>query len=130
MSNTVAFPTGATRSAENLYDPSGFLSPLVLQVYCEYMERHRTQKDGAVRESDNWQKGMPSSRAYRSLIRHVFDVWLMSRDEMPKSAECGALVLATDSYAPAMREALCATIFNAMLLLKNWEEGNHHEEAK
>ena len=84
----VVFSTGATRSSENLYDPSGFLNPRVLQLYCEYMERHRIQKDGKPRDSDNWQRGMPSSRAYRSLLRHAFDVWLISRGYAPKSADC------------------------------------------
>jgi len=115
----VEFGTGATRSAENLYDPAGFLNPRVLQLYCEYMERHRIQKDGKPRDSDNWQRGMPSSRAYRSLIRHTFDIWLMSRGYKPKSADCGDIT-----------DALCAVIFNAMLLLKNWGDGNHHEEGR
>lgn len=115
----VQFTTGATRSAENLYDPYGFLNPAVLKLYCEYMERHRVQKDGRTRDSDNWQRGMPSSRAYRSLIRHAFDVWLISRGYKPKSADC------TD-----ITDALCAVIFNAMLLLKNWDDGNHHEEGR
>jgi len=113
------FSTGATRSVENLYDPYGFLNPRVLQTYCEYMERHRVQKDGKTRDSDNWQRGMPSSRAYRSLLRHTLDIWLMSRGYKPKSADCADIT-----------DALCAVIFNAMLLLKNWGDGNHHEEGK
>ncbi|HLA13985.1 MAG TPA: hypothetical protein VJZ25_03095 [Gemmatimonadaceae bacterium] len=114
---TIRYGTGSTRSAENLYDPSGFLNPRVVQTYCEYMERHRVQKDGKTRDSDNWQRGMPSSRAYRSLLRHAFDVWLMSRGYKPKSADCANIT-----------DALCGVIFNAMLLLKNWGERNHHEE--
>jgi hypothetical protein len=117
--DVVRFQTGATRSAENLYDPYGFLNPQVIQIYCEYMERHRVQKDGKTRDSDNWQRGMPSSRAYRSLLRHAFDVWLISCGYRPKSADC---VNITD--------ALCAVVFNAMLLLKNWGDENHHEEEK
>lgn len=117
IQSTVQFVTGATRSSENLYDPAGFLNPRVLQLYCEYMERHRIQKDGQARASDNWQRGMPSSRAYRSLLRHTFDVWLISRSYKPKSADCAGIT-----------DALCAVIFNAMLLLKNWGDGNHHEE--
>jgi len=115
----IQFMTGATRSAENLYDPYGFLNPRVVQTYCEYMERHRVQKDGKTRDSDNWQRGMPSSRAYRSLLRHTFDVWLMSWGYRPKSADCADIT-----------DALCAVVFNAMLLLKNWGDENHHEEGK
>jgi len=115
----VEFVTGATRSSENLYDPAGFLNPRVIQTYCEYMERHRVQKDGKTRASDNWQRGMPSSRAYRSLLRHTFDVWLVSRGYRAKSADCGGI-----------EDALCAVIFNAMVLLKNWGDGNHHEEGR
>jgi hypothetical protein len=117
--DVVQFSTGATRSTENLYDPYGFLCPRALQLFCEYMETHRIQRDGKTRDSDNWQKGMPSSRAYRSLIRHVFDVWLLSRGYKPKSADC------TD-----ITDALCAVMFNAMLLIKNFGDGNHHEEGR
>ena len=118
MSNKeiVEFKTGATRTKESTFDPEGFISPLVLAEYSKYMEEHRFQADGKLRAADNWQKGMPSSRGIRSLMRHVLDAWLMSRGYQPVSHDCKTI-----------REALCGVIFNAMLLLKNYTEGEHHE---
>lgn len=116
-SKNVKFKTGATRSAETAYDPSGFLSPRVLQVFSEYMEKHRTQADGTLRASDNWQKGMPTSRTIRSLIRHTFDIWLMSRGYKPKSKDCTTPL-----------DALCAIYFNVGRLILNYDSGQHYEE--
>jgi hypothetical protein len=107
----VAYQTGATRSADKLYDPEGFLHPLALQAFCEYMERHRVQRDGQLRDSDNWQKGMPEDRAMKSLVRHAFDAWLMHRGCPPKSDDC-----------ESMEDALCALVFNAFLLIKQGRE--------
>ena len=117
-SNTVRFATGATRSAENLFDPEGFISPVVLASFSRYMMTHRVQKDGKVRASDNWTKGMPTSRAYRSLTRHFLDLWLMKRGYKPESADC-----------QTMEDALHAMFFNIMVILKNRIDNNHHEEG-
>lgn len=113
----VKFKTGATRTAETPYDPEGFLNPRVLKEFCLYMEQHRVQADGTLRASDNWQKGMPTSRAFRSLARHYQDVWLLSRGYEPASPDC-----------KSMRDALCGVLFNAMLLLKNDVEGQDYED--
>jgi hypothetical protein len=116
ISPTVQFVTGATRSAETPYDPSGFISPIVLDSYCAYMAWHRVQADGELRESDNWQKGMPTSRAMRSITRHFFDLWLMSRGYAPRSVDCNSV-----------EDALHAIMFNVGVLLKNRVDGRHHE---
>ena len=51
------FDTGATRDSDNdKLDYEGFLSPLVLRRYAEYLHKHRKQSDGKIRTSDNWQK--------------------------------------------------------------------------
>lgn len=92
------FETGATRSSENLYDPEGFLSPIVLERYCKYMEKHRVQADGEIRNSDNWQKGMPINRYFRSWMRHTFDVWRAWRHG--------------DVPVDSLIDALCAVMFN------------------
>ena len=104
----VTFGTGATRSTETAFDPEGFISPGALAEYCRYMAEHRVQADGKLRDSDNWQKGMPTSRAFRSLNRHHLDAWLIHRGYPPVSADCSTL-----------RGALCGIIFNALLILKN-----------
>ena len=54
------FDTGATRDVDtNKLDFEGFLSPVVLERYAEYMHKNRVQADGNLRDSDNWQKGIP-----------------------------------------------------------------------
>lgn len=93
------FSTGATRDLdENKYDYEGFLSPRVLRRFGAYMHKHRMQPDGQLRDSDNWQKGIPPDAYMKSLLRHVMDVWTRHRGvETEESIE----------------EALCAVIFNA-----------------
>lgn len=95
------FETGATRDIDtNKYDYEGFLSPLVLQRYAEYMHGHRKQKDGSIRDSDNWQKGMEFSVYMKSLYRHFMDVWKGHRSTY------------TDSHY--FEDALCGVLFNTM----------------
>jgi len=71
------FESGATRNVEVDPDYHGFLSPLALHAYGEYMHRHRLQADGTLRDSDNWQKGIPNDAFVRSLVRHVHDIQLV-----------------------------------------------------
>lgn len=74
------FDSGATRdSDEGKLDFEGFLSPLVLKSYAEYMNSNRKMKDGTVRDSDNWQKGIPTDQYMKSMWRHFFDVWTNMR---------------------------------------------------
>lgn len=74
------FGTGATRNSEDgKYDYEGFFSPLVLRRRAEYMHKHRVQADGTLRDSDNWQKGIPLEVYMKSLWRHFMDVWLLHR---------------------------------------------------
>ena len=54
------FPSGATRDGDEAkLDYEGFLSPFVVERYAEYMQKHRVQSDGQLRDADNWQKGIP-----------------------------------------------------------------------
>ena len=95
------FETGATRDTDtNKYDYEGFLHPLVLQRYAEYMHKHRVQKDGSLRDSDNWQKGMPLSVYIKSLYRHFMDVWKGHRE------------IYSDGHY--LEDALCGVLFNTM----------------
>jgi hypothetical protein len=74
------FETGATRSEDVVRDdPDGYLSPYFLDRYFKYMTKHRVQADGAVRESDNWQKGIPLERYMKGLWRHFFHMWQRHR---------------------------------------------------
>lgn len=97
------FDTGATRDTdENKLDYEGFMSPLVLQWYAQYMHQHRKQADGKLRDGDNWQKGMPLDVYMKSLWRHFMDLWLLHRGYGDKSE------------SPEVEEVLCAILFNVM----------------
>jgi len=93
------FETGATRdTAQNKLDFEGFFSPLVMERYAEYMHKHRLMADGSLRDSDNWQKGIPLPVYMKSGFRHFFDWWKGHRGLPLK--DC-------------LEEVLCALLFNA-----------------
>lgn len=74
------FETGATRdSDETKNDYEGFLCPLVIEAYGDYMTKHRKQADGNLRDSDNWQKGIPKAAYMKSKYRHFLDTWKIHR---------------------------------------------------
>ncbi len=104
------FDTGATRDSDHdKIDPEGFLSPLAILRFCEYMHKHRLQADGQLRASDNWQKGMPVDAYMKSLLRHVLDLWL---------AHDNAAAFARSGKA----DALCGVLFNAQGYLHELEK--------
>lgn len=74
------FESGATRDDEDgKWDFEGFLSPEVLDMFAEYMHKHRVRSDGSLRDSDDWQKGMPLDVYMKSMFRHFMDVWRFHR---------------------------------------------------
>jgi hypothetical protein len=100
------FDTGATRSPLGTKpEYAGFISPLVIKRFGEYMHKHRTQADGKVRSADNWQKNIDMDSLNDSKIRHDMDIWLHSRGYSEEAAE-------------PLEEALCACMFNTMAILK------------
>jgi hypothetical protein len=103
-----AFDTGATRSADaGRYDPEGFLSPIALERYCEYMQKHRLQPDGSIRDSDNWQKGLPRETYMKGMWRHFMHLWTRFRGWVVQDAAAAA----------DMEEDLCALLFNVQGML-------------
>lgn len=71
------FTTGATRDdAEGKNEYCGFLSPIVIEAFGNYMTKHRVQADGKLRDSDNWKKGMPKRVYLESMFRHFHDLWM------------------------------------------------------
>lgn len=95
------FETGATRAPDSdKLDYEGFLSPLVLERFAQYMHKNRIQVDGTLRTSDNWQKGIPLTSYMKSLFRHFVSVWKAHRS--------------TPMNSPSVVEEdeLCAIIFN------------------
>lgn len=96
------FATGATRNNDVMrLDYEGFLSPLVLRHYAEYMNKNRVQADGSIRASDNWQLGIPFDSYMKSMWRHFMDVWSNHR-RVP------------EDVTPDQVEALSALLFNVM----------------
>lgn len=94
------FITGATRdNDESKNDYEGFLSPLVIEAYGNYMTKHRKQADGNLRDSDNWQKGMPKDCYIKSGWRHFMDWWKEHRGIPSREG---------------LIDALCALMFNVM----------------
>jgi hypothetical protein len=94
------FETGAYRDAnDDKLDYEGFLSPLVLERYAQYMHKNRRQSNGEWRASDNWQLGIPLESYMKSLWRHFMAVWKGHRK---------------GEYS---EDDLCAIIFNASGML-------------
>lgn len=108
MGKARTFNTGATRDTdEGKYDYEGFLSPLVIERFGQYMNKHRKQSDGKLRDSDNWQKGIPQDAYIKSAWRHFIDWWKEHRSHVTKDG---------------VEEALCALLFNV--------QGYLHEHLK
>jgi hypothetical protein len=104
------FDTGATRDTdENKLDYEGFLSPLVLERYAQYMNKNRIQADGKARASDNWQKGIPKDAYMKSAWRHFMEWWTRHRG-LPNFC---------------VEEAICALLFNAMGYLHEILKSRH-----
>ena len=102
------FETGANRNgAMAKRDIEGFISPIVLKMYADYMHTNRFLADGTFRDSDNWQKGIPVEVYNECLQRHNLDHWLHTRGYKSRH-----------DYV----STLCGIMFNAMGLL--------HEYAK
>jgi hypothetical protein len=106
------FGTGATRDLDaNKLDFEGFLSPLVLERYAEHMHKARKMPDGSMRESDNWQLGIPVPVYMKSLYRHFFSVWKLHRG-LPVTE-----VVKGETVTKDLETELCATLFNASGML-------------
>lgn len=106
------FESGAYRDGDSdKLDYEGFFSPLVLRRRAEYMHKHRVQSNGELRESDNWQKGIPLEEYMKSLFRHFMELWSLHRSEADG-----------ESYILDLENALCAVMFNC--------EGYLHELLK
>jgi len=102
------FETGATRSDDaGRYDPEGYLSPIALERFCEYMNKHQKQPDGSIRPSDNWQKGIPIDAYMKGIWRHFMHLWIRHRGYAVQ-----------DTMAAENREEdLCALLFNVQGML-------------
>ena len=106
------FDTGATRSPlGDKLQYEGYLNPLVLKRFAEYMKKHQTQSDGQTRSADNWQNNIPLNSLMDSGTRHFMDWRLYHRGYESEMEE-------------PIEEALCAVMFNCMGYLKQMLELN------
>lgn len=100
------FKSGATRNNDiGKFDYEGFLSPLVLERYAEYMNKHRLQDDGKLRSSDNWQKLFGENHldvCIKSAWRHFMDIWKQHRGYVGQDI---------------LEDSLCALLFNIQAYL-------------
>lgn len=110
------FETGATRDLDaSKLDYEGFLSPLVLERFAQYMHKNRAMSDGSLRDSDNWQRGIPPEAYMKSGFRHFFDWWKEHRGLETREG---------------LEDAICALLFNAMgYLHERLKAAPSYEEA-
>ena len=105
MAEIRKFDTGATRDTDTgKIDYEGFSHPTVELRYGQYMNKHRVQRDGELRDSDNWTRGIPVKEYMKSLYRHFMDVWMWHRTGKTISGK-------------NIEEALCAVRFNTQGML-------------
>lgn len=103
--NVRTFQTGATRDTDDgKIDLEGFLNPAAVEAFGLYMHYNRVQSDGTLRDSDNWQRGIPNDQYVKSLWRHFLSVWKWNRGYPIREG----IVF-----------ALCGVLFNAFGILAN-----------
>ena len=99
------FSTGAIRDNDiNKNDYEGFLSPLFIEAFGDYMHKHRKLPNGQWRDSDNWQKGIPLTAYMKSMWRHFLDLWFLHRGYKRYDKN--------DGHELTKVEVLCAIFFN------------------
>lgn len=97
---------GIRDNEEGKMDLEGYLSPLVIKSYGEYMLKNQQLPDGSTRGSDNWQQGFGDNHldvCIKSKMRHDHDLWLNHRG-FPEQARsdsieaCNAILFNTSAY--------------------------------
>jgi len=102
------FESGATRdNNDGKPDYEGFFSPLVVEAYGDYMNKHRIQSDGKLRDSDNWQNLFGEDHykvCIKSMWRHFLDLLFLHRGYKRFDKK--------DGHEITIQEACCAIKFN------------------
>ena len=107
------YTTGATRGDDDTKPHyEGYLSPVVLWRFGQYMKQHQRQEDGELRKADNWQQGMPIDDYMDSLLRHQMHVWLRHRGHGNVVPMDEAELEKSDNQL--LLDDLCAMLFNTM----------------
>jgi hypothetical protein len=79
------------------------------------MNMHRLQSDGNLRDSDNWQKGIPMDVYMKSAFRHFHEWWSFHRtpeEETDRGEDIEGI------------GAMCGLMFNVMGYLHEWLKEN------
>jgi hypothetical protein len=119
MAEIRTFETGATRDGDDgKHDFEGFLSPLFIEMFGEYMTKHRIQPNGEMRASDNWQKGIPLIEYMKSGWRHFRQWWRLHR---------GYSCVDEKGNPVTMEDALAGVAFNVMGYAHEWLKKNRPE---
>lgn len=104
-----SFTTGATRDIDTgKFDYEGFLSPRVLEAHGRYMHICRKTPTG-LRDSDNWQRGIPVPVYLKSMWRHFMDVWKHARGLPTKESQIVNLLALHFNVDGMLHETLKAT---------------------
>ena len=112
----IQYESGATREDDaDKLDLEGFLSPLVMEAYAQYMHFHQKLPDGTMRAGSDWQNGIPFNRLMRSMWRHFKDCWLEHRLWPTRDGRVFNL---------------CALLFNANTYLHQVLEADPHALTK
>jgi len=115
-----SFTSGATRDTnEGKLDYEGFLSPVVLKQFARFMNMNRLQSDGKLRDSDNWQKGIPMDVYRKSLFRHYMEFWEETRHQDQMGADFKSRLSDINLVSAA-----CGMMFNTMGYLLEWLKEN------
>lgn len=126
------FETGATRDTEGgKNDYEGYLSPLSLFAFGNYMTKHRRQPDGSLRDSDNWQKGISLPCYMKSLWRHLLDLWSLHRGyQVYKERVNGEEVTHVQRGGPAHPDWVEVTVEDSCCGIWFNTQGYLHEHLK
>lgn len=96
------FDSGATRDTDKgKLDYEAALSPIVLERYLQYLQKHTVQSDGNIRPFDNWQRGIPRVEYIKSKWRHFMVWWLIHRGCVKDENDL-------------LEDSICADLFNTM----------------
>jgi hypothetical protein len=107
--------------------PYGFSHPLCDHVFNKYMDYHREQADGQLREPDNWWGGWDRKISLDSLARHVEDLKCLHAGYMvyKQKVDNGEIThVVKKGFKPEKgwkevteAETVCAIRFNSMAYL-------------
>ena len=118
-----SFSTGATRdTGEGKLEFDGFIAVELIEQFAKFMNMNRLQSDGKLRNSDNWQKGIPNEVCLKSHYRHFFESWKISRQFIDLEDQTFHVDWMNRQDYIEFVAALMGQVFNIQCILKNMAE--------